>query len=78
MPKTIRFNVTYYFIIKLPNKTELTQTNTSKLSDIEFKGSIKHHNDYTKYLFSFLVDNTTLTSDNPLKFTKNLLQNNCW
>ena len=32
---------------------------------------IKLHKDYTKEPFSFLVNDTTLSSDNPLQFRKN-------
>ena len=35
---------------------------------------MKLYNDYTKELYSFLVNDTTLTSDNPLRFRKNLLE----
>ena len=35
------------------------------------------HKDYTTELFTFLVNNTTLPSDNPLRSKKNLLQNDC-
>ena len=41
-------------------------------SDIEFKDLIKLYKDYTKELFSFLVDSTTLPLDNPIRFRKNL------
>ena len=35
-------------------------------SDIDFKDFMKTYNDYTNDPFSFLVNNTTLSSDNPL------------
>ena len=34
---------------------------------------MKLYQDYTKNQFSFIVINTTLPSDNPLRFKKNLL-----
>ena len=33
---------------------------------------MKLHKDYTKEIFSFLLNGTTLLSDNPLRFRKNL------
>ena len=37
MAKTIRLNATDYFIMKIPNKTELQQTASNHSSDIDFK-----------------------------------------
>ena len=37
MPKTIRINVTHYFIIKIPNKRELQQIVSNHLCDTNFK-----------------------------------------
>ena len=37
VPKNIRHNSTYYFIMKIPNKRELQQTAFNHLSDIDFK-----------------------------------------
>ena len=34
---------------------------------------MKLYKDYTKESFSFLVNDATLSSDNPLRFSKNLL-----
>ena len=45
---------------------------SNHLSYTEFKDLVKLYKDYTKESFSFLVNVTTLPSDNPLRFTKNL------
>ena len=45
------------------------------MSDIDFKDFIKLYKDYAKEPYSFLVNDTTLSSDNPLRFTKTLLKN---
>ena len=37
VPKTKRLNAAYYFIMKIPNKTELQQIGSNYSSDIEFK-----------------------------------------
>ena len=42
--------------------------------DIEFKDFMKPYKDYTKKPFSFLVNNTTLSSGNALIFRKNVLK----
>ena len=36
---------------------------------------MKLHKDYTKEPYSFLLDDSTLSSDNPLRFRKNLCKN---
>ena len=73
VPKTIRPNATHYFIMKIPNKRELQQIVSNHLSDIDFKDFMKLYKDYTKEPYLFLVKDTTLSSDNPLTFRKNLL-----
>ena len=40
---------------------------------MESKDFMKLYKDYTKAPFLFLVTETTLSSDNPLRFRKNLL-----
>ena len=64
---------THYFIMKIPNKRELQQIASNHSSDIDFKDFMKLYKDYTKEPYSFLVNDTTLSSDNPLRFRKNLL-----
>ena len=77
MPKDIRQNATHYFTIKIPNIRELQQLASDHWSDIEFKDFINLYNGYNKESFSFLVNNITLQSVNPLRYRKNLLQNDC-
>ena len=73
MPKTIRLNATHYIIMKIYNKRDLQQIASNHLSVTEFKHFIKFYKDYTKEPFSFLVNDTTSSSDNPLRFRKTLL-----
>ena len=73
VPKTIRLNATHCFIMKIPNKIELQQTASNHSSDINFKDFMKLYKYYTEEPYSFLVNDTTLSSDNPLRFRKNLL-----
>ena len=71
VPKTVRPNATYYFIMKIPNKRELQHIASNYFFDNEFKDSMKLYKDYTKEPFSVLMYDTTLTSDNPFRFRKN-------
>ena len=59
--------------MKSLNKRELHQIASNHSSDIDFKDFMKLYKDYTKEPYSFLVNDTTLSSDNPLRFRKNLL-----
>ena len=74
VPKNVRLNSTHFFIMKIPNKRELQQIALNHLSDIDFKDSIKIYKKYTKEPYSFLVNDSTLPSDDPLRFTKHLLR----
>ena len=58
----------------MPDKREFQQIASNQLSDIEFKDFMKLFEDYTKEPYSFLVKDTTLPSDNPLRFWKNLYE----
>ena len=73
MPKTIRFKATLDFIMNIPNKKELQQKASNHLSDIDFEDFIKLYKDYAKEPHLLLVNNTNLSSGNPLRFRKNLL-----
>ena len=74
VPKDVRLSSTHFFILKIPNKRELQQIALNHSSDIDFKDFIKIYKKYTKEPYSFLVNDTTLSSDDPLRFRKNLLR----
>ena len=74
VPKDVRLNSKHFFIIKIPNKGELQQIATNHSSDIEFKDFMKIYKKSTAEPYSFLVNDTTLPSDNPLRSRKNLLK----
>ena len=59
--------------MKIPNKKEIQEIVSNNLSVSKLKDFMKIYEDYTKEPFSFLVNNTTLPSDNLLRFRKNLL-----
>ena len=73
VPKVVRLNSTHFFIMKIPNKRELQQTALNHTSDIDFNDFMNIYKKCTKEPYSFLVNDTTLPSDNPLRFRKNLL-----
>ena len=52
--------------MKVPKKIELQQIASNFSSDNEFKYFVKPYKDNTKESYSFLVNDTTLSSDNPL------------
>ena len=70
--KNIRLNSTNYSIMKIPNKRELQQI--LKYSDIDFQDFMNLYKKCTQNPYSFLVIDTTLASDNPLRFRKKLLE----
>ena len=59
--------------MKIPNKRELQQIALNHSSDIDFKNFMKMFKKYTVGPYYFLVNDTTLPSDDPLRFRKNLL-----
>ena len=63
----------YYLILEIPIKRELQQIASNHLSDIDFKDFMKLCKDYTNELYSFLVNATTSSSGNLLRFRKSLL-----
>ena len=62
--------------MKIPNKRELQQIALNHSSDIEFKGFINIYKKCAAEPYSFLVNGTTLPSDNPLRLRKNLSEEN--
>ena len=47
VPKDVRLNSTYFFILKIPNKRELQQIALNYSSDIDFKDFMKIYKKYT-------------------------------
>ena len=74
VPKDVRLNSTHFFIMKIPNKRELQQIALNHSSDIDSKDFIKIYKKCTAKPYSFSAVDTTLPSDNPLRFGKNLLK----
>ena len=75
MPKDVRLNSNHlFFIMEIPSERELQQIALNHSSDIDFKDFIKIYKKFTTEPCSFLVNDTTLPLDNPLRFGKNLLK----
>ena len=76
-----KLNISIVFItqsyFKVPKDVRLNSTQQTALnhsSDIDFKDFMSISKKYTKEPYSFLVNDTTLQSDNPVRFRKNLLR----
>ena len=72
VPKDVRLNTTHFFIAKIPNKRELQEIAINHSSDINTKDFANIYRKCTAEPYSFLVNDTTLASDNPLRFRKNI------
>ena len=77
VPKDVRLNTTHFFIAKIPDKRELQQIAINQSSDINTKGFVNIYRKHTAEPYSFLVNDTTPSSNNPLKFRKNLFDIEC-
>ena len=58
--------------MKISNKREIQQTAINHSSDINTKGFANIYKKCMSTPYSFLVNDTTLASDDPLRFRKNL------
>ena len=59
--------------MKILNKRELQHIGLNHSSDIDFKDFIAVYKKFTAKPYSFLVNDATLSSDNPLRLRKNFL-----
>ena len=74
VPKDVRLNTTHFFIAKIPNKRELQQIAINHSSDINSKDFTNIYRECTAEPYSFLVNDTTLASNNSLRFRKNIFK----
>ena len=72
VPEDVRLNTTHFLIMKISNKRQLQQIALNHSSDINTKGFINIYKKCTSTPYSFLVNDTTLASNDPLRFRKNL------
>ena len=76
VPKDVRRNTTHFFMAKHPNRRKLWEIVTYHSSDISTKDFTNIYKKSTVEPFSFLVNDSTLTSDNPSQFRKLVLEYN--
>ena len=72
VPKHVRLNTTYYFIMKINNKIELQIIATNHSADIDYQDFKKMYKECTKKPFNFLTIDNTLPPSDPLRFRKYL------
>ena len=72
VPKDVRLNNTYYFIMKISNKRELQNIAINHSADIDYQDFKKIYRECTKEPFNFLTIDTLLPASDPLRFRKNL------
>ena len=60
--------------MKIPKKRELQQTAFNHSSDIDFQDFMNLYKKCTAKTYYLFVIDTTLASDNPLRFRKNLFE----
>ena len=75
IPKDVRLNTAHSFITKSLSKRELQQIAINHSSDISTDDFVNIYRKCSAKPYSFFVNDTTLTSDNPynpLSFRKNL------
>ena len=72
VPKDVRLNTSHFFITKVSNKRELQQIAINHSSDISTNDFENIYKKCTVEPYSFLVNGTTLASNDPLRFRKNL------
>ena len=72
VPKDVSLNTSHFFIAKTPNKRELRHS-----SDISTKYFANIYRKCTSEPYSFFVNDTTLPSNNLLRFRKNLFGIEC-
>ena len=77
LPKDVRWNTSHFFIAKIPNKRELQQIAINHSSDISTKDLANIYRECTAETYSYLVNDTTFVSNNPLRFRKNLFNIEC-
>ena len=70
VPKDVRLNTTHFFITKISNKGELQEIVLNHSSNTSTKDFINIYREFTAEPYSFLVNDTTLASNNPLRLRK--------
>ena len=72
VPKDVRLNSKHYIIMKINNRNELQNIAISHSADTDYKDVMKIYRKCLKEPYSFLTIDTTLPSNNSLRFRENL------
>ena len=72
--KDARLNATHFLIMKIRNEKELQQITLNHSSHIDLKDFMKIYKKSTTEPYSFLINDTALSLNDPLRFRKNLLK----
>ena len=72
VPKNITLNSMHYFIVKIPIKQEIWQIVSNYSSSINFKDLMNLYKKCIAKQYSFLVIDTTLASDDFLRFLERI------
>ena len=73
VPQEARLNSTHYLILKLHNRKGLQEIAIDHSADIDYKDFVKIYRNCTNEPYSFLIIDTTLLGDNPMRFRNNCL-----
>ena len=73
VPKDVRLNTIHFVISKIPNNRGLREIMINRSSDISAEDFINIYRKCTIKPYSFFVNDTTLASNNSLRFRKYLL-----
>ena len=73
-PKDGRLTSTHYLLMKIQSKKELQNIAQDNSGDIDFKDFLKIYKDCTKEPYSFMTIDTTLSSNDPMRFRKNFAE----
>ena len=68
VPEEVRLNSAHYLIMKIYSKRELQQIAINHAADIDDRDVLKILKIYTNEPYSFFTIDTTLTTDNPMRF----------
>ena len=72
VPKDVRNDSTHFFIMKIPNERKLQESAINHSLDINTKDFLNRYKKCTDKPYSFIVIDTTIASNNPLRFRQNL------
>ena len=76
VPEDVRLNTTPIFFAKIPNKRELREIAQNHSSDISTKDIVNNYKECSGRSYSFFASDTTVASDNPLRFRKTFFKYN--